>query len=144
MALGRKSKPTADELKVRAADIKEKASILAEEGRPAIREFSTITGSAAKDFAATTFHAAKDLMEVVEKAAERLEKESKPARRRGRKLLKASIAIGAGVFLFTNQKVRQTVSGLMGGGGEPEPWAPPGDGEFKPAETPESTPKTTP
>ncbi|HVL82107.1 MAG TPA: hypothetical protein VM840_11020 [Actinomycetota bacterium] len=142
MGLGRsKKKPTAEELRHRASDIKEKAAILAEEGKPALRDFSSTTSAAAREFATTAFSAAKELMEVVEKAADRLEEQSKPARRRGRKLLKASIAIGAGVFLFTNEKVRSTVTGLMGGGSEPEPWAPPSDGQFTPSE-PSST--TTP
>ena len=143
MGLGRnKKKQTADELRDRAADIKEKASILAEEGKPALKDFSSTTSAAAKEFATTAFSAAKELMEVVEKAAERLEEQAKPARRRGRKVLKASIALGAGIFLFTNEKVRSTVSGLMGGGNqEPEPWTPPGDGQFTPSE-PSST--TTP
>lgn len=141
MVFGRSKKPTADELKVRAADIKEKASILAEESKPALKDFSTTTSAAAKEFATTAFHAAKELMEVVEKAGDRLEKQSKPARRRGRKLLKATIAIGVGAFLFSNEKVRNTVKGLMGGQEEPEPWTPPGDGEFTPS-SPSST--TTP
>lgn len=137
----RKKHTKTDDLKDRAADIKEKAAILAEEGKPALKDFSATTSAAAKDFASTAFQAAKELMEVVEKASDRLERQAAPARRRGRKLLKAVIALGAGAALFSNDKVKTALKSKMGGS-EPEPWNPPSNGEFKPAAEPAS--ETTP
>lgn len=144
--MGRKSKKKSEAQAVaeRAAEIKGQARVLADEGGEAMKEFASTTGVAAKEFAHTAFEAAKDLLETVEKAGQRLEKESKPARKRGRKLLKAGVAIGAGVFIATNEKARGAIAQLIGrgGGGAADPWETTEGEGFTQTPVPE-TPATT-
>ena len=133
--MGRKRKKAETEMGEKAAEIRQQAKILADESGDAVRDFASTTGSAARDFAHTAYSAAKELLETVEKAGDRLDKETKPPRRRGRKILKLGAAIGVGAFLFTNDSVRNAIRDKLGfGAGQPEPWeAPastPSDGEF--------------
>jgi hypothetical protein len=135
--MGRRSdrKQADKELAERAQDLKQKAKVVADEGGEAVRDFASTTGAAAKDFAQTAFQAAKELVDVVERAGERLEKESKPARKRGRKLFKATIAVGAGVALLANESARNFLASKLGfGAREPEPWESPapsgGNGDY--------------
>ena len=125
----------AEKLAKKASELRSQAKEFAGEGGEAVKEFASTTGSAAKEFAHTAFEAAKEMMETVEKAGERLNGENKPRRRRGRKFIKRSLIIGAGVALLANERVRGAITGAVRkvtGGGEPEPWATstPGDGEL--------------
>ncbi len=147
--MGRKNRKKSEAQAVadRAAEIKGQARVLADEGGEAMKDFASTTGVAAKEFAHTAFEAAKDLMETVEKAGQRLEKESKPARKRGRKLLKMGIAVGAGVFIATNEKARGAISQLIGRGGDggPDPWETTDANGFTQAPAPEApATETTP
>lgn len=144
--MGRKKdrKEAQQEMAERAHEIREKAKVMADEGGEAFKDFAGTTRVAAKDFATTAFEAAKQMLETVEQAGERFEKQAQP-KRRGRKLLKAGIALGAGAALFANESFRNLVAQKLGfGGGEPEPWETPaatsGNGEFTQPPVSQTTP----
>lgn len=122
-----RAKQAAEEVSERAEELAGQAKDLAESGGEAVRDFATTTGRAAKDFANKAVDAAKEMLETVEQAGERLEESTKPKRRRGRRVLKATLAVGAGAALLTNEKVRNTVSQAISRvrGEQPEPWTPP-------------------
>lgn len=139
-----RKKNRAEDLKEKAVDIKDKATFIAGESKPALKDFSSTTGTAAKDFATTTFKAAKELLEAVEKAGEKLERHSHPVRRRGGKVVKSAIALTAGVMLFTNQKVRGIIRGKLMGANDQNTysWDTPAPGTSNNPPGPETT--TTP
>lgn len=128
--MGKKRKERETQIAERAAELREGARELAETGGKAFDEFAHTTGSAAKDFAQTSYDAARHFLETVEQAGERLNKRTKPSRRRGRKVLKATVAVGAGAALLANEKVR----GFLGrqiarfGGGGADTWGEPPNG----------------
>lgn len=136
MGRKRKETQTVQDVKEKASEVREQAKALAGTGGEAVRDFADTTGAAAKRFAETAFDAAKELLETVERAGERLNEDAKPAKRKGRRFLKATIALGAGAALFANDKVRNTVLGVFGGGSDDDPWTvPSGNGDRTPATT---------
>jgi uncharacterized protein YjbJ (UPF0337 family) len=120
----------------RAAEIKDQAREVAGQSGEALKGFAEQTGSAAKEFATKTRDAAKDLVDQIESAAKGVAHEEP---KRGRRLLKTTLAIGVGVALFTNERVRGAISSMLGRGGSepPEVWRPDGrvttDGEARTA-----------
>jgi len=127
----KRKRRAAEELAERAEEFAGHAKEIAADGGEAVGEFAAATGEAAKEFATRAFDAAKDMLETVERAGEKMDGKTRPARRRGRKLLKATIVIGAGVALATNEKVRNAISQAIGRarGDEPEVWTPPSSTE---------------
>jgi cell division septum initiation protein DivIVA len=119
---GRKSK----DVKERATEIKEQAREVAGQSGEALKEFAAQTGSAAKEFATKASEAAKELVEQIEKAAKGVSEEEEP--RRGRRLLKATLAIGAGVLVLGNERARNAISSVIrrnrGRVETPEIWRP--------------------
>jgi hypothetical protein len=108
----------------RAAEIKDQAREVAGHSGEALKGFAEQTGSAAKEFASKTRDAAKELVEEIESAAKGVAHEEP---KRGRRLLKTTLAIGVGVALFTNERVRNAISSVLrrGQGSEPpEVWRP--------------------
>lgn len=83
---------------------------------------------------------AEDLMEAAERAAERLNVQGKHVRHRGRKVFKATLALGAAAALLANDRVREKISGLMGRGRDEETWSTiaPSDATLR-QETPSTT-----
>lgn len=118
------------------SDLRDQAREVAGHSGEALKEFADLTGVAAKEFASRTRVAAKDLVGSVEKAAKRADPE--PKRKRGR-ALKVTLALGAGLALLGNERVRGAIRSLMDRGGSqgdyPEIWRPdssstsPGDGK---------------
>lgn len=102
-------KKDTEQLKERAEEVREEARELAESSSEAFDQFASTTGTAAKDFANTAYEAARDLLETVENAGERFNTQTEPTRKRGRKFLKAAVALGAGAALFANENVRDFV-----------------------------------
>lgn len=136
-----KKKAQEQELKERATEVREEAQELAQTSGEAFDRFAGTTGAAAKDFANTAVDAAKELLDTVEKAGERFNSQTKPARKRGRKFLKAVVVIGAGAALAANENVRGFVSRKVSGlrGESIDTWGPPptsgADGEVRETET---------
>lgn len=145
--MGRRKTPDAKALADKAAEIKDTATRIADAGAPAVKDFVSATGSAAREFAATTAQAAKELIEATDKAMDKLNAKTAAPRKRGRKLLKMTLALGAAGALFANERFRNAVSSAAGrvrGDTEPLPWerpTPSGNGEIR-QDTPAST--TTP
>lgn len=121
--MGRRNK-TAE----RVEEIKDQAKAVAGEGGEALKDFASHTGAAAKEFAAKTGEAAKELVESIEKAAKGVTEEEEP--RRGRRVLKLAVAIGAAAFVATNENARKAIKGLINRGkdrassDQPEIWRP--------------------
>lgn len=123
---GRKQrKAAAKDARERASELKEQAREVAGHSGEALKGFADVTGAAAKEFAGKTRDAAKDLVEEIEKAAKNVGQEEP---KRGRRVLKMTLAIGAGIALFTNDRVRRAVSSVIrresGGPDAPEIWRP--------------------
>lgn len=122
----------------RATEIKEQAREVAGQSGEALKGFAEQTGSAAKEFATKTRDAAKELVDQIESAAKGVAQEEP---KRSRRLLKTTLAIGVGVALFTNERVRGAISSLVRrqrGDQAPEVWRPDarvttGDGEARTA-----------
>jgi polyhydroxyalkanoate synthesis regulator phasin len=141
---GRKSK----DVKERANEIKDQAKEVAGQSGEALKDFAAQTGNAAKEFASKASDAAKELVDSIEKAAKGVTEEEEP--RRGRRLLKLTLAIGAGAFVFTNERARKAISSVIKRGGparsdQPEIWRPesPNGGNAQKATTAPDT-RTTP
>jgi hypothetical protein len=121
--MGRRKKATD-----RVEEIKDQAKAVAGEGSEALKDFATHTGSAAKEFASKASDAAKELVESIEKAAKGVTQEEEP--KRGRRLLKLTLAIGAAAFVATNESARKAIKSLIGRGDsgprvdQPEIWRP--------------------
>ena len=121
--MGRRKKATE-----RVEEIKDQAKAVAGEGGEALKDFAAQTGTAAKEFASKASDAAKELVESIEKAAKGVTVEEEP--RRGRRLLKLSIAIGAAAFVATNESARRAIKSLIKrgdsgpSGDQPEIWRP--------------------
>jgi hypothetical protein len=136
----------------RAAEIKEQAKAVAGEGSEALKEFAAHTGTAAKEFANKAGEAAKELVESIEKAAKGVSEKDEP--KRGRRLLKLTVAIGAAAFVATNEGARKAIKSLIGRGGDsaqsdqPEIWRPQtpttGNGGSAPKATTSATDPTKP
>jgi hypothetical protein len=112
----------------RVEEIKDQAKAVAGEGREALKDFAAHTGTAAKEFANKAGEAAKELVESIEKAAKGVSQEEEP--RRGRRLLKLTVAIGAAAFVATNESARKAIKSLIKRGDtgaridQPEIWRP--------------------
>ena len=121
--MGRRKKATE-----RVEEIKDQAKAVAGEGSEALKEFATHTGTAAKEFANKAGEAAKELVESIEKAAKGVTQEEEP--KKGRRLLKLTVAIGAAAFVATNESARKAIKSLIGRGDsasrsdQPEIWRP--------------------
>ncbi len=107
----------------RAAEIKEQAREVAGQGGEALKGFADQTGTAAKEFASKTRDAAKELVEQIEHAAKGVAHEEP---KRSRRFLKMTLAVGAGIALFTNERVRNAISSALGRqrNEPPEVWRP--------------------
>jgi hypothetical protein len=108
----------------RVEELREQAREVAGQSGEALKEFAETTGSAAKDFASKARDAAKELVETIEHASKRVEPEE---HRRGRRLLRVAIAVGAGIAIFTNERVREAISGGLRrarSGPAPDVWRP--------------------
>jgi hypothetical protein len=105
----------------KAAEIKENAVELAGAGGEAVKEFVSSTGAAAKDFATSTAQAAKELLEATEKAVERMNRKAEP-RKKGRRVLKTSLALGVAAGVLANQRARGAITSLMGKRSTQPPW----------------------
>jgi hypothetical protein len=112
----------------RATEIKDQAKAVAGEGSEALKEFATHTGTAAKEFANKAGEAAKELVDSIEKAAKGVTQEEEP--KRGHRLLKLTLAIGAAAFVATNESARKAIKSLINRGSgssvsdQPEIWRP--------------------
>jgi hypothetical protein len=112
----------------RVEEIKDQAKAVAGEGGEALKDFAAQTGTAAKEFASKASDAAKELVESIEKAAKGVTEQEEP--RRGRRLLKLGIAIGAAAFVATNDSARRAIKSLIKrgdstpSGDQPEIWRP--------------------
>lgn len=107
----------------RVEELREQAREVAGQSSEALKEFAETTGTAAKDFASQARDAAKELVDAIEKASKRVEPEE---RRRGRRFLKTVVVIGAGVAIFTNERVREAIGGALrrSRGSTPDVWRP--------------------
>lgn len=117
----------------RVEELREQAREVAGQSGEALKEFAETTGSAAKDFASAARDAAKDLVDTIEKASKGVQPEE---RRRGRRLLKTIVVVGAGIAIFTNDRVREAIGGAVrrSRGSTPDVWRPepsPGNGEVR-------------
>ena len=132
----KEAKKAAKEARERASEIKVQAREAAGQSGEALKVFADQTGVAAKDFASKASDAAKELVEQIQKAAKGVTEEEP---KRGRKVLKATLAIGAGLALFANERVRNAITAMVRrespGTPTPEVWRPhaptaptPGDG----------------
>jgi hypothetical protein len=113
--------------KKKAAELKDQAKAVAGEGGEALKGFASQTGNAAKEFASKTSAAAHELVEAIENAAKGVTVEEEP--RRGRRLLKLTIAIAAGAALASNETARKAIKSLIkrgdsGRSDQPEIWRP--------------------
>ena len=113
---------------LKVEEIRDQAKAVAGEGSEALKDFAAQTGTAAKEFASKASDAAKEFVESIEKAAKGATAEPEP--KRGRKLLKLTLAIGAAAFVATNEGARKAIKGLIGRGDDasrtdqPEIWRP--------------------
>ena len=108
----------------RAAEIKEQAREVAGQSGDALKGFAEQTGTAAKEFASKTRDAAKDLVDQIEHAAKGVAHEEP---KRSRRVLKLTLAVGAGIALFANERARNAISSLLRrqrGAEPPEVWRP--------------------
>ena len=117
----------------RVEELREQAREVAGQSGEALKEFAETTGSAAKEFASVARDAAKDLVETIEKAGKSVEPQE---RHRGRRFLKTVVVIGAGVAIFTNDRVREAIGGAVrrSRGSTPDVWRPeasPSNGEVR-------------
>jgi hypothetical protein len=145
--MGRRKKATE-----RVEEIKDQAKAVAGEGGEALKDFASQTGTAAKEFASKASDAAKELVESIEKAAKGVTPQEEP--RRGRRLLKLGLAIGAAAFVATNESARKAISSLIKRGDtaprgdQPEIWRPQtsttGNGESAPKATTTASDPTKP
>ena len=110
------------EAKKAAEDAREKAHELKEQAR----EVAGLSGEALKEFASKTKDAAKELVDQIEKAAKESGIKEEP--KKSRKVLKATLAIGAGIAVLSNEKAREAIKSVIsrakGGSDQPEVWRP--------------------
>lgn len=112
----------------RVEEIRDQAKAVAGEGGEALKDFAAQTGTAAKEFANKAGEAAKELVESIEKAAKGVTEKEEP--KRGRRLLKLTVAIGAAAFVATNEGARKAIKSLINrgqstsAGDQPEIWRP--------------------
>ena len=110
------------EAKKAAEDAREKALELKDQAK----EVAGQSGEALKEFAHKTKDAAKELVDSIEKAA--VDSGLKEAPKKSHKVLKATLAIGAGVAVLSNEKAREAIKSVMGrakgGANQPEVWRP--------------------
>ncbi len=112
----------------RVEEIKDQARAVAGEGSEALKDFAAQTGTAAKEFANKAGEAAKELALSIEKAAKGVTQEEEP--KKGRRLLKLTVAIGAAAFVATNESARKAIKSLINRGSsatrsdQPEIWRP--------------------
>jgi hypothetical protein len=109
------AKRVASDAKERALEIKDQAKGVAEE-----------SGEALKEFASKTKDAAKELVDSIEKAAKHANITEE--KRKSRKVLKATLAVGAGVAVLSNEKARDAIRNVInrskGSTDAPEIWRP--------------------
>jgi hypothetical protein len=111
----KEAKKAAHDAKDRAIEIRDQA-----------KEVAGQSGEALKEFASKTKDAAKELVDSIEKAAKNASVVEE--QKKGRKVLKATLAIGAGVAVLTNEKARETIKSVISrskaSGDQPEVWRP--------------------
>jgi len=121
----KEAKKAARDAKERAVELKDQAKEVAGQSGEALNAFAHETGVAAKDFAHKAKEAAKELVDAIDKAAKGV---TEPEPRKARKVLKATLAIGAGVAVLSNEKARNAISSVIrkstSGGDTPEIWRP--------------------
>lgn len=113
------------DVKERANEIKDQAREVAGQSGEALKEFASHTGVAAKEFATKASEAAKELVEQIEKAAKGVTEEEP---KKSRRLLKLTLAIGAGMAVATNERARSAISRVLNRNSsrtdQPEVWRP--------------------
>ena len=102
-------------------EIREQAKEIAGQSGEALKGFADETGAAAKEFAGKTRDAARELVDAIEKAAQHVE--PRTSRRRGRKLLGTLVVVGIGAAVIANDKLRETIGGVVRRN-QPPPWEP--------------------
>jgi glycerol dehydrogenase-like iron-containing ADH family enzyme len=121
------AKRAAQDAKERAVVLKDQAKEVAGQSTEALKDFADQTGSAAKEFANKAKDAAKELVEQIDKAAKGVTDEEP---RRGRKVLKTLVAVGAGIAILSNERARSAIRSLINRGSTqtstPEIWRPAG------------------
>lgn len=128
MPRGRKKEPAS-----RVEELREQAREVAGQSGEALKDFAETTGSAAKEFASKARDAAKELVDTIERASKGVDSEPK----RGRRLLKVTLALGVGAALFANERVREALGGAARrarGRSTPDVWRPEpsgGNGEVR-------------
>lgn len=109
----------------RVEELRDQAREVAGQGGEALKEFAETTGAAAKEFASHAREAAKDLVDSIERASKGV---TEPEPKRGRRALRVAVALGAGIAIFANERVRDAIGGAVrrarGGGGTPDVWRP--------------------
>jgi hypothetical protein len=130
------AKRAAGDARERAVELKDQAKEVAGQSTEALKDFADQTGTAAKEFANKARDAAKELVEQIDKAAKGVT-DTEP--RRGRKFLKAVLALGAGIAVLSNERARNTIKQLIGRANSdantPEIWRPTGPNGGNPAKT---------
>lgn len=120
----KQAKAAAKDARERAYELKDQAREVAGHGGDALKGFAEETTAAAKEFASKTRDAAKDLVDQIDKAAKGATQEKK----KSRKVLKMTLAIGAGIAVFTNERTRKAISSVInrskGMSDQPEVWRP--------------------
>ena len=122
--MGRR-KDAKKEAKRAAAEAKERALLVKDQAR----EVAGQSGEALKEFASKTKDAAKELVDTIEKAAKSAAHEvNEPEPSKSRKVLKATLAIGAGVAVLSNEKARDAIRNVINrskaNSDAPEIWRP--------------------
>lgn len=117
MGRRKQAKAAAEEARERATELRDQA-----------KEVAGHSGEALKAFASKTKDAAKELVDSIEKAAKEAGAEPEP-KRKGRRVLKMTLAIGAGIAVFSNEKARDAIRSVIaraksGATDEPEVWRP--------------------
>ena len=105
MPRGRKQQPA-----TKVEELREQAREVAGQSGEALKEFAETTGSAAKDFASRARDAAKDLVDSIERASKGVEQREP---RRGRRLLRLVLVVGAGAAIFANERAREAIGGAV-------------------------------
>ena len=120
----KEAKKAAQDARERAHELKDQAREVAGHSGEALKGFADQTSVAAKEFASKTKDAAKELVDSIEKAAKGATEEKKKSRR----VLKTTLALAAGLAMFSNERVRNAIKSLMNrtqaGSDQPEVWRP--------------------
>ena len=120
----KEAKQAAQAAREKALELKDQAREVAGHSGEALKGFAEETSAAAKEFASKTKDAAKELVDTIEKAAKGATEEKK----KGRRVLKTTLAIGAGFAVFSNERARSAIRSVINrskaSSDQPEVWRP--------------------